>query len=188
VAKALSDNYTEIVVLCEDRQQWVFVHRFLTKNGVHHRRIRWRPVPQGRGSGEQFVREQYPIEVTEHRKRNTRLNIALVVMQDCDTRTLQERRAALEGPQHREPDEKIVTLLPRRNIETWIRFLTDGDAVEETVRYPKLSRESDCHEAVDRLAAKQEYHLSPNVPDSLRAACLEIRRIFPAKRCIEFAG
>jgi len=180
------ENYTQVIVLCEDRQHWVFAYRFLTQSGVHGRRIRPRVSPSGQGSGEQYVREQYPIEVAEQRKRAARLNSALIVIQDCDLTTLEVRRATLEQSAARGPNDRIALLFPKRNIETWIHFLTDRDAVNEVDSYPKLrGRESDCHRASDRLAAKNEYRLSADVPSSLRAACPEIRRIFPDKRCVE---
>lgn len=149
------------------------------------RRVRLRPYPAGQGSGEQFVREQYTVEVEAHRRRATRLNIALIVMQDCDITSVEDARARLEQSTARRSDERIAILLPKRNVETWIRFLIDGGPVDESVCYPKLNRESDCHEVADRLGAKNEYHLTPDVPISLQAACAEIRRIFPGKRCIE---
>lgn len=186
MVEALSDNYTEIVLLCEGKQDEVFMRRFLTGNGVHRHRVRVRPYPAGQGSGSQFVQEEYSKEVFEHRRRANRMNIALIVMQDCDTRTVDERRKTLEQSAAREPNERIALLFPKRNIETWIRFLTDGEAVDETQRYPKLrGRESECHAAADRLASKDEYRLTPDVPDSLRAACAEVQRIFPAKRCVQ---
>jgi hypothetical protein len=186
VAETLSENYTEIVVLCEDRQHAVFAYRFLTKNKVHCRRIRLKVLASGQGSGEQYVREQYPIEVAEQRKRAARLNSALIVIQDCDVRTLEQRRATMEQSATRGPNDRIALLFPKRNIETWIHFLTDDEAVNEVDSYPKLrGRESECHNAVDRLASKNEYRLSTDVPPSLRAACPEIRRIFPEKRCVE---
>lgn len=189
MAEALRENYTQVIVLCEDRQHWVFAYRFLTRNGVHGRRIRARVSPSGQGSGEQYVREQYPVEVAEQRKRAARLNSALIVIQDCDVTTLEGRRATLEQSAEREPNDRIALLFPKRNIETWIQFLTGGQAVNEVDSYPKLrGRESDCHDAADGLAAKNEYRLSADVPPSLRAACPEIRRIFPDKRCVEPAG
>jgi hypothetical protein len=91
----MSGNYTEVVVLCEDHQQWVFIRRFLIRNGVNPRRIRLRSYPGGRGAGEQFVREEYSKEVATYRSRSANLHIALIVMQDCDTKTEQERLAEL---------------------------------------------------------------------------------------------
>lgn len=183
----LSDSYTRIVVLCEDKQQAVFINRFLIKCGENRHNIYTKFNPPGQGAGEQFVREQYATEVAGYRSRATMLNVALVVMRDCDTRTLEETRSTLERTAPRRPNERVALLFPKRNIETWIHFLMSGQAVDETRRYRRLSLESECHDAVDRLAAKNEYRLSSDVPDSLRAACAEIRRIFDKKRCIQVA-
>jgi len=185
----MSDDYTEIVVLCEDKQQWVFIRRFLIRSGIKSHRIRLRPYPAGQGSGEQFVREQYQNEVLAYRARANRMNIALIVMQDCDTNRVSSRKATLEAFEHREPDERIVLLFPRRNVETWIHFLTHGGQVDESRVYPKLAgRKSECWNAADHLAGKNDYTLTPDVPESLRTACPEIRRIFNGKRCIELEG
>jgi hypothetical protein len=181
----MSANYTEIVILCEGKQDEVFLRRFLKQNGYGPHRVRTRPYPAGRGSGKQFVQDEYAKEVVEHRRRANRMNIALIVMHDCDTETIEGSRAMLERSARRSPHERIALLLPRRNIETWIHFLQDGGPVDESTSYPKLLRESECHNVADRIAAKNEYRLSIDVPHSLRAACPEIRRIFPQKRCVE---
>jgi hypothetical protein len=162
---SLSDSYTQIVVLCEDKQQAVFVRRFLIKCGESRHNIYIRSATPGRGAGEQFVREQYAAELAGYRRRATMLNLALVVVRDCDTRSLEDTRVALERARPRRPDDRIALLFPKRNIETWIHFLTDGEPVNEDDPYPKLrGRESECHAAVDRLAAKNEYRLSDDVP------------------------
>ena len=48
----------QLIVLCEDEQQGVFVRRFLKPRTNHPIRTMWQPA--GEGSGEQFVREEYP--------------------------------------------------------------------------------------------------------------------------------
>lgn len=181
----MSANYTEIVILCEGKQDEVFLRRFLKQNGYGHHRVRCRPYPAGRGSGKQFVQDEYAKELVEHRRRARRMNIALIVMHDCDTETMEVSRAILEGSGTRSANERIALLFPRRNIETWIHFLQDGGPVDESTRYRKLLRESECHSVVDHLASKDEYRLSADVPPSLRAACTELQRIFPHKRCVE---
>ena len=183
----MSDNYTEVVVLCEDRQQWGFIYRVLTRNGVNRHRIRLRTQPSGKGSGKQFVQDEYAREVVEHRKRASRMNIGLIVMHDCDTETVEGSRNRLEESATRSPGDRIALFFPRRNIETWIHFF-NGEEVDESTVYRKFEHESDCHKAADHLAAKDEYTISPNVPSSLIAACPEIRRIFPQKRCVGAVG
>ena len=49
-----------ITLLCEDLQTDVFVRRFLKHRNFRGRDIRTLPLPGGRQSGEQWVRERYP--------------------------------------------------------------------------------------------------------------------------------
>lgn len=184
-------DFAEIVILCEDKQQYVFIHRFLRSSGIPHRRIRVCPYPSGRGSGEQFVRESYAVEVKLHRSKSRRMNLALIVMQDCDRSTVEKSMAefdttlASHGEQDRKPQERIAVFFPRRSIETWLHFLLRRGPVNEEESYPYLAKESDCHPAADHIAEKHEFQLFGSVPPSLRAACPEIRRIFPDKKCLE---
>src|SRR5258706_2983198 len=100
------------------------------------------------------------------------------------SRKLEEQLKA-SGQSPRSVAERVGLFFPRRNIETWIEFLNTGSPADEKKRYPKLTEESDCYTGVDKLAAKNDYHLSSDVPAALPAACPEIRRIFPQKSCID---
>ncbi len=180
---------TEVVILCEDPQQFVFVHRFLLRAGVNRHRISVRPFPAGKGSGEQYVREQFAREIVAFRRRASRKSLALIVVMDADLDTVNHAKTRLwktvtDVGDDRQPHERIALLIPRRNIETWIHFLLTRQEMDEVARYDKLERESDCHPAADRIAGKDEYRLHPGVPPSLCTACEEIRRIFPQKRCV----
>jgi len=185
-------SFTEIIVLCEDRQQEVFARRFLVSCGVNKNKIRPKICPKGKLAGEQYVREKFLEEVRAYRSRSAYLNIGLVVLTDADIKTIHQRRRELEealdvgGQGRREAMERIAIFIPKRNVETWIHFLM-GEDVNETNAYKKFSSESECASAVARLAAKSEYRLTADVPPSLRAACDELQRIFPTKRCVELA-
>jgi hypothetical protein len=118
------------------------------------------------------------------------MNIGLVVLTDADIKAVSQRRRELEevldigGQGRREAVERIAIFIPKRNVETWIHYLM-GETVNETDVYRKLPLESDCKPFVARAAAKSEYRLTADVLPSLRAACGELTRIFPAKRCVE---
>ncbi len=176
-------DYTQVVILCEDRQQEVFARHFLVTCGVNHHRIRVRVSPFGRGAAEQYVRNQYPAEVREYRARRNHLNIALAVMLDADTGNVVERLQELENnlsqmslPQ-RQADEKIGIFVPKRNIETWIHYL-QGETVNETDEYPRFTgNEGACKPGVERLARNRHAPLSEDASPSLRAACDELPRI-----------
>lgn len=186
-------NSKEVTILCEGRQDEVFVRRFLDECGVNRPRIRGIPYPKGKGAGEQHVREQYPTEVKAHRSRAAyQKSLRLIVMTDADTKTVTKRQRELDdilgaaGQDRREATERIAVFIPKRNVETWIHYLM-GEKVNETDAYPKLPAEGDCETSVKRVAAKSEYRLTADAPPSLRLACSEIIRLFPTKRCVELA-
>lgn len=172
----------QIVVLCEDLQHAVFVRRFLKKAGWPTRRLREEIAPPGRGSGEQFVRERFPVELTAHRTNCSRVAAALVVMIDGDNQGPRKRTDSLaqacqsSGVETPRPDERVAVFIPTWNIETWIAYL-DGTSVEENKDdYPRLARERDCQPRVNHLWDMcQRGELRPPSPPSLDAACTEYK-------------
>ncbi len=87
----MSNRYSQIIILCEDRQHEVFIRHYLKKR--HHiteRQIRVMICPQGGGAGEQYVRREYPIQVKILRQKQ-HLSKALITMIDADTQTVAER-------------------------------------------------------------------------------------------------
>lgn len=180
-------DYTEIVILCEDRQQEVFTRYFLEKfYRIHPRRIRSNLPPAGVGSGEQWVRQQYRIEVKTYRRYSSSKKIALVVMIDADNLTYEERHRQLSkmltdaNLDERQPHERIALFIPKRNIETWLYFLDrQQESIDESIVYRHLDKESDCKGSVYTLAANclNRLPLATNAPSSLQQACAELARI-----------
>jgi hypothetical protein len=125
-----------VVVLAEDRRQQEFIRRFLTRL-YSPRQIRLAPLPSG-GSGEQWVRKHYSIEVKAFRTRAAKAKTALIVAIDADTGTVDTRQrqlAAILDSAEIKPRliaEPIVYLIPKRNVETWILCLTETAVEEET--------------------------------------------------------
>lgn len=175
-------QYTEVAVLCEDLQQYVFIYHFLINCGVDPRRIRKVPYPIGQGSAEQFVRQQYPTEVKIYRSKRNRLHIGLVVMVDADIQSVEHHFKELDAElmhadqEKRQPGDRIGIFIPKRAIETWIYYL-QGQAVNEEEKYPHLAKESDCKVVVEALAGKRQQPLPDNAPPSLQTACGELGRI-----------
>ena len=176
------DKYTSFILLCEDRQHEVFMRKFLNQCGVNSDRIRVINHKPGVGSGEQFVRKQYPMEVSAYRKKRNNLNIGLAVMIDADIKSIQDRYNELGNElkkarlPKRTKKEKIGIFIPKRSIETWIYFLM-GQTVNEVDRYPKLNNESDCKSLVQQLANNRHHPLPVETPHSFQQACAEINRL-----------
>lgn len=177
------DRVSKVVVLCEDRQHDVFVRHFLIGMGCHPKRLRVVLPPVGVGAGEQFVRENYPLQVKAYRSQCNRLNIRLVVLIDADVSTVPEREQQLDtalkdqGLPERSAKEKIGVFVPKRNIETWIAHLESGSPVDESKAYPKRNKETECIPGVKALVERCRNHLPlpDQAPDSLKRACAEFR-------------
>ena len=170
----------QLVLLCEDRQHEAFARRFLSSMGWETRAMRVEKAPGGRGAGEQFVRERFPLELRVHRTRP--VSQALVVLMDGDREGPQGRLQRLDlacreaGVRERAAEERVAVFIPTGNIETWLAYL-DGERVEEEhLHYPRLVRERDCQRHVDELARMcRAGKLRDPAPPSLEAACAEYR-------------
>ena len=171
----------QVVLLCEDAQSASFARRFLEEQGWSKRQLRVVPFAVG-GSGEQFVREQYPVELDAYRSNSCRVGQALVVMTDGDKLGLAARMKALEDEcaarriNPRAKDERVAVIVPTWNIETWFAYL-DGENVDEHRKdYPRLARERDCRRHVVELCKMcREAHLRDPAPPSLAMACEEYK-------------
>ena len=178
----------QIVLLCEDRQHQAFVERFLESVGrltpKAKRRLRVEKASQGQGSAERFVRERFPKELAEYRRRRNRVSVALVVMLDGDAAGVAGRldelgaACAEQGTPARRSDEDVFVFVPTWRIETWLAWLKDGEPIDEERRdYPRLPRARDCREHARTLADMcRNRQLPAPVPRSLAAACAEYGR------------
>jgi hypothetical protein len=185
VGNVARERIAEIVILAEDLPQINFVRRYLIRLGHHARAIRARPVPAGRGSGEQYMRKRYPIEVSYYRERSSRRKAALMVGIDADVGSVADRKRELddalkrESIDERKQAEAIVLLVPKRNIETWILCLV-GDKVDEETDY---KRRQNIQPLIERAAGKFYEWSRPNysVPDhcipSLKEGFIETHRL-----------
>lgn len=170
----------QIVLLCEDTQHEACLRRFLSAMGWETRTMRVEKAPGGRGSADQFVRQQFPRELKAHRTRQA--SQALVTMMDgdrygVDARLGQLNQACRAGSiDVRIPGERVAVFIPTWNIETWFAYL-DGATVDEARSdYPRLPKERDCQRHVDALAEMcRAGALRQPYPPSLDMACDEHR-------------
>lgn len=127
---------SQVIVLAEDERHQRFVRSYLKLVGFQAPVIRNQDLPSGRGCGEQWVRDRYANAVAAYRWRSSRAETALVVVIDADRGDANRRIHQLQdglaqaGLDPRTAQEKIVHLIPRRNIETWIINLS-GTPVDE---------------------------------------------------------
>lgn len=170
-----------VTLLCEDSQTDVFVRRFLKHRNFRSREIRTLPLPDGSQSGEQWVRTRFPNELRAIRAVH---GAYLIVVTDADSNSTETRRNQLQaecisqGVPWKTDADPVLVFVPRRNIETWFKYL-DGSDVDECVPYPKLRRPGDCDKHAKRLyqMCHETQRLRPPAPDSLREACEEYPRL-----------
>ncbi|MGA3026451.1 MAG: hypothetical protein ABSF98_16930 [Bryobacteraceae bacterium] len=180
----MSERIANVVLLVEDVRQENLLRRYLRRIGQENRNIRVEKPLAARGSGEQFVREQYGLQVRAIRARSTKA--CLIAMIDADTGSTDHRRQQLERalrdadepPRARE--EPILNLIPKRNVETWVLCL-DSQRVDEVADYRHDPRVDP--KAIQRAAATLFSWTRPNaqLPDacvpSLRDCLPEFLRI-----------
>lgn len=175
----------QVVILCEDKQQQVFLYRLLKGLGYSNRTIYLRAIPDGKQSAEQYVREHYVEEVKANRVNH--ISRCLVVAVDADMITVDQRTQQLEqkliqnGLNSRKANEPIALFIPKRNIETWINYLIEGGPVNETTEYAKLRGcERDCQPAVIKfieLVKLPAAQRPQDCPPSLECGLDEVQHI-----------
>jgi hypothetical protein len=181
---------TNVFILCEDLQTYTFIRRFLVRQGVNDRRFAPIDFKARKGSGEQYVREQLPNELKVYRRKCHHQMNALIVAIDADTGEVARRVRELEneckqkGIDPRQSDDRVMYVIPKRNIETWLAYLS-GSEVNENDEYKRLDFERDCQGCVDRLSAMcKSKKLREPAPPSLQTACTEYERF----RCLMDQG
>ena len=187
----MSDRAAQMIVLCEDLQHATFIRRLLKELGFPKRRIRVNRFPEEGGAADQYVRNHYPKEVEEHRRKSAHLHIGLVTAIDADENPVRYRYRQLneelesESLDSRGADEQICILVPKRNIETWIYALFGEDVNETTdycneTGYGKLENEGNCQPAVEQLVEYLRHGIPDDLIPSLRRGCQELNERLPA--------
>ncbi|MCK5687777.1 hypothetical protein KAI87_00840 [Myxococcota bacterium] len=175
----------QIVILCEDSQQEVFIRRFLAKQGWPTRRLRIEKSPAGSGSAEDYVRKRFPFELKSYRSKLGQVNQALIVMMDGDNKGVKLRLRELDEScrtqtppiEVRRDNERVAIFIPTWRIESWFAYL-DGQDVNEAERYyPKLAHERDCQRHVTALVEMSKRgELRKPTPLSLEQARIEYNK------------
>jgi hypothetical protein len=178
----VADRVAELIILAEDLRQGNFARRYLQRAG--HRNLNVKIAPSGRGSGEQFVRENHPIEVEYYRQRSHHRRAGLIVVIDADVKSVNERQSELERAltEAKEPPrgatEMVAVLIPKRNVETWILCLT-REPVDELTDYSSRDLNDFAKEAAEAFYewSRANYTVPETCVPSLRQSLQEIRRI-----------
>lgn len=158
------------------------MRRFFSSMGWKKRQLTFKHSPLGKGSAEQFVRQEFPKEIEAYRRNRNRVSCQLVTMLDGDAGGVGARLATLDeacnqaSVSSRNAADHVAVFVPTWNIEAWLAYL-NGETVDETRKdYPRLERPRDCRPHVDSLVKMcREGRLREPAPSSLRSACREYR-------------
>lgn len=174
-----------VIVLSEDWRQQTFVRSYLERAGFTKRQIRSEPLPSGKGSGEQWVRQRYAKNVAAYRSRVASASTALVVVIDADTGEMTQRHRELDQAllqdnlTRRTNEEKIAHLIPKRNIETWILCLNgrDVDEVSDYRHQEGIDQQIKPAAAALFVWSRRNAAIPTRCVLSLRAAVAEVKRL-----------
>ena len=133
----MPEHPSEIVILAEDQEHQNLVWHYL-KNCPKYKRM-MRDVtkvalPGSRGCGSQYVREQFPKQVAACRERY--LKPLLIVITDADNLSVVAREKELHEELKKKNhtavsvEEPIVILVPKWQVETWIKCLAGQTVLE----------------------------------------------------------
>lgn len=184
----MSDRIANIVVLAEDQEQQNLIRRYLERRGHSVRSVRFVQLPAkvSGGSGEKYVRDNYPREVRACRSAlGRRVSALLIVMIDADSGTTERRAGQLADALNaasmaaRDSHDPIAVLIPKRHVETWICALL-GDTVDEDTDYKSPApTPKDIRNAAGKLYEWTRPGAEPpaSAPPSLKSSVPEWRKI-----------
>jgi hypothetical protein len=128
------DRY-RYVALCEDEAHYRFILHFLKNKGVNTDRklTLFTNYPQGRGDAKDHIKNFLPKVKSEYPRAQSRGQTIYIIARDADKEDYCSVCRELDCGGF----ENIFLVIPKRNIETWLYFLTtnapdSGD--EETDR------------------------------------------------------
>lgn len=171
-------------ILCEDPGHEGLVRRWLRNLGIASRQLAFVIAPSGRGSGEAFVKKQFPEFVRKARSKIRQQGLGFIVMIDGDARGCLARKNDLElelmrsHMARREAELRVAIFVPTWNVETWLLYFS-GYAVEESEQDSKrLIADLDRADLLNRAATGlSTLQLKDDLPDSLKDFLVEITRI-----------
>ena len=179
----MTDRRSQTILLCEDEVHKRLVTAYMKQCGLPTKRPYLIPkVASDVGGNDVWVIREFARELEACRKRHAKT--LLIVVLDADKHTVAERRSHLDGQlnptQKIAPADPLALLIPRRQIETWIRALL-GESVTEEQNCKAWKWPAEAHY---RRAAETAYQWArpnatpgPTCVDSLRQALPEWRKI-----------
>lgn len=157
----MSDRVSKAVLLCEDQEHERLVFAFLKRCGIRSpgRLVLPRIASELRSGGNVgWVLEEFPKELRAFRNRQSKAKSLLIVVVDADNQSVTDRRNQLNDRAQQadlesaKASESVAILVPKRHVETWIRFLLGEyvTEVDDCKANQQLSKDQ-FRQAADRL-------------------------------------
>ena len=93
----MSRRKARIVILCEDIQHATFLRRVLYEYGWTYHDLEVKKCPEGKRDAKQYIRTEYPHEVTAFRSKKNKINLCLFIV-DGPEPNLRPLARCLERP------------------------------------------------------------------------------------------
>lgn len=138
-------NAKNIILLCEDDAQEQFIVKCLERFGatnLKHRLVRINASREIHGGNVGFVEERAVPETIAWEAKNRRTRTLLVIAADADaTCSREQRRNRLPRIYN---SALFVVIIPKRNIETWIKLGQEPDPVKAILSDQLDYKSPDC--------------------------------------------
>ena len=140
----------DILVVCEDDAQRAFVRQCIKSLGVADLKWHWHDytasnVRAKHGNRAEVIERLVNNEYDEWQRRNAVRKVLLIAVVDADDDDIEVARRLLKVPQCAISGRLFVSLIPKRNMQTWVELAESGSQSEpnEADDYKTTSNKSD---------------------------------------------
>ena len=178
----MNSDRVYIIVICEDVGHKSFVINFLKNLGFTERNYRILDKKTG-GDGYQFICSQLSVEFPEYIRNRNRVKQCLIAFTDAEPKKISAEDRVKDMSKHfeRSRDDKVLYIVSKRCVETWVHYLIGEEASEDEEKRHHTGAHTKTKEAVyrlNRICTNQEPTPGNFLP-SLQLACKEFKERFP---------
>lgn len=154
-------------ILCEDRAHYNFVRGWLIEKGANSRKLNCYGELPHKGSGKQFVQQNFVTAMEETRRKNAIARTFLIVVLDADNNSADTVASSFGN---HENDDPVFFVIAKWSMDTWVRFLMDPVAVDEetSCKQDIRNKTRDAFTQFGRKLAGMNLEGNDTIPESLK--------------------
>ena len=122
----MSERVSSIIILCEDDAHSALVRSYMKECGLNAESPCCKPIVASRevhGGNVKWVLNEFPRQFAAVQARHkAHANTLLIVVADADDQSVSDRINQLRRSSPHTNSDPVVLLIPKRNVETWIRL------------------------------------------------------------------